>query len=265
MQAFIVLNCLLVSNCWAQLRDPFEIDESENRTPRCEPPSEAGRERRQAPAAQPFAWFTTNGTQCSQLYHSNHATVSRFNTFTGETITKEECFQRNQTAAEAGNRIDVRGPVLVQRGVVSKSHDKRRIRAEISIDGLFQYDVCVKFDDAPTWFFTKGGTNAACDPSRRCCEWFPPYHNPCSAIGEILWWETKNTCEEAFSEIEAKGTDRASLHGVDYIYGASVGEKRTLCHVINPKEFLGGEEPKIRALNVEITYCGEKCCVYREI
>ena len=123
----------------------------------------------------------------------------------------------------------------------------------------------MKFDDAPTWFFTKGGTNAACDPSRRCCEWFPPYHNPCSAIGEILWWETKSTCEEAFAEIEAKGTDRASLHGVDYIYGASVGEKRTVCHVINPKEFLGGEEPKIRALNVEITYCGEKCCVYREI
>merc|ERR1712154_38445 len=179
-----VLCCLLVSSCRAELRDPFSIDEKENRTPICPPPpppnAEPGRERRQAPVPKQFSWFTTNG----------------------DTITKEECFERNKTAADAGNRIDVKGPILVQRGV---------------------YDVCVKFEDAPTWFFTKGGTNAACDPTLRCCEWFPPYNNPCSSVGEILWWETETTCEEAWAKIEADGIDRGSLLGVDYIYGASVG------------------------------------------
>merc|ERR1712154_308721 len=33
-----VLCCLLVSSCRAELRDPFSIDEKENRTPICPPP-----------------------------------------------------------------------------------------------------------------------------------------------------------------------------------------------------------------------------------
>ena len=65
-----------------------------------------GRGKRQAgdrfnPEATPFEWFTTNG----------------------ESITKEECASRNATAEATGDpeqRISYRGPVFVQRGVVSR-------------------------------------------------------------------------------------------------------------------------------------------------
>merc|ERR1719495_745802 len=163
-------------------------------------------------------------------------------TTNGDVITKEECEARNN----ANPALAQKGPVLVQRGV---------------------YDVCVKFDEAPTWFFTQNGTNALCDPTLRCCEWFPPYHNPCSSVRGILWLEAKAgaDCDTAFSNWEAKGEERATLFGVDYIYGAMKGENRRVCHVTNPDPFLAGEKPELLTLDVEITYCGEKCCIYQQV
>jgi len=259
MKLFVAICSLLVASCSAELRDPKSIDPTESRTRQCEegegqpqttPAPDAiaplargnfnpinagafsagqaalglvgrqGRKRRQAgnrfnPELTPFTWFTTNG----------------------ESITKEECGDRQKSGAAVANR----GPILVQRGV---------------------YDVCVKFDKAPTWFFTKGGTNAGCDPTLSCCEWFAPYNNPCSPVKGIFWWETNtNTdCQSSFDLI--RDVDRNSLFGVEYIVGASVGEKTRVCHVTNPEKFVEGSEPELLQLDVVITYCGEGCCIY---
>lgn len=268
MKLFVVVSSLLVAGCTGQLRDPKSIPDDESRTRVCEegegldqttpapdalpalargslnPAANAGafsqglgalglvgRGKRQAgdrfnPDATPFEWFTTNG----------------------ESITKEECASRNATAEATGDpeqRISYRGPVFVQRGV---------------------YDVCVKFDKAPTWFFTKGGSNAGCDPSKRCCEWFPPYNNPCSAVNGIFWWETdaETSCTDAL-DLYYAGKDPRELFGVEYIYGGKKGEIRSVCHVTNPDEFVAGEEPELLKFDVEVTYCGEKCCIYEKL
>jgi len=267
MKLFVAICSLMVAAASGQLRDPKSIDPKESRTRTCtaedEPKTQGdalpplqrgnlnpnagsfatgqaarglvGRGKRQAgdrfnPENTPFVWFTTNG----------------------ETISKEECEDRAEKAraeeAEGtGKRIDNRGPIFVQRGV---------------------YDVCVKFNDAPTWFYTKGGTNAGCDPTLRCCEWFPPYNNPCSSIKAIFWYESlEGDCVATYDSLIGSkvATNKKAILGVEYIHGAKVGEARTVCHITNPIEFEKGEDPKIKQLEVEVTYCAEKCCIYEQV
>jgi len=226
MKLFVVICSLMVSAATAQLRDPKTIPADENKTPECPRPPQPARERRQAEAAPPPKLFS--------WYTTN-----------GEVLTPEQCEERNKKAIDAEKPIAQRGPVLVQRGV---------------------YDVCVKFDEAPTWFFTRDGTNALCDPTKRCCEWFPPYNSPCSSVEGIFWFETKDgDCKATWDSMNTDALDRESLFGVDYIYGATKGEKRQVCHITNPDQFRTGEAPELLSLDVEIIYCGEKCCVYKEI
>ena len=123
-----------------------------------------------------------------------------------------------------------------------------------------QYDVCVKFASAPKWFYTEGGSNAPCNPSKTCCEWYPPFHSPCHRNIAIYWWETDSDCKASFEALNI--SDPKEVYGVPYIFGATKGEKRTVCTVTNPTEFASGSAPETIQQDVTMVYCGEKCCIY---
>ena len=56
---------------------------------------------------------------------------------------------------------------------------------------------------------------------------FPPYNSPCSSVEGIFWFETKDgDCKATWDSMNTDALDRESLFGVDYIYGATKGEKR---------------------------------------
>lgn len=262
MKLFVAICSLLVASCSAQLRDPKSIDPLESRTRQCEE-GESNQPTTPAPdAIAPLARGNFNpinpagfsagqaalglvgrqGRKRRQAGNRFEPKKTPFTWFTtdGEKITKEECGKRQKEGKVKANR----GPILVQRGV---------------------YDVCVKFDEAPTWFFTKGGTNAGCDPTLRCCEWFAPYNNPCSPVKGIFWWEIPldANCETSWEEI--RDVDRNTLFGVEYIVDGKVKDQRRVCHVTNPNEFVDQAEPVLKQLDVEITYCGEGCCIYETL
>jgi len=256
MKLFVAICSLMVAAASGQLRDPRTIDPKESRTRQCKE-EEQQQQQPQSDAIAPLARgnfninpnsFANGQAALGLVGRGKRQAGDRFNpentpfvwyTTDGETLKPEECEDRARTGREITNR----GPVFVQRGV---------------------YDVCLKFDKAPKWFYTKGGTNAGCDPTLRCCEWFPPYNNPCSSIKAIFWYESfEGDCNTTWDSMNAKQDfNRKSLLGVEYIYGGNVGEARTVCHITNPVEFEGGEDPKIKQLNVEVTYCAEKCCIY---
>lgn len=265
MKLFVAICSLMVAAASGQgLPDPKSIEPTESRTRQCAEGEGQQQEQQQsqprdaiAPLARGNfninpAGFAAGQAALGLVGRGKRQAGDRFNpentpfvwfTTNGESITKQECEKRSKEAINRGEPITNRGPVFVQRGV---------------------YDVCVKFDAAPNWFFTKGGTNAGCDPTLRCCEWFPPYNNPCSPVKGIFWFESfEGNCEATWASLRASGNDRGSLFGVEYLYGANVGEARTICHVTNPKEFDEGSEPELKQLEVEVTYCAESCCIYQ--
>jgi len=261
MKLFVAICSLMVAAASGQLRDPKSIDPKESRTRTCTEEDEA-KKAPQGDAIAPLARgnfnlnpgsFAAGQAALGLVSRGKRQAGDRFNpkntpfvwyTTDGETISKQECEDRART----GKAISNRGPVFVQRGV---------------------YDVCVKFNDAPTWFYTKGGTNAGCDPTLRCCEWFPPYNNPCSSIKAIFWFESfEGDCVATYDSMIASNhavtTNKKAILGVEYLYEANVGEARTVCHITNPIEYENGEDPKIKQLEVEVTYCAEKCCIYEQ-
>ena len=118
----------------------------------------------------------------------------------------------------------------------------------------------MKFASAPKWFYTEGGSNAPCNPSKTCCEWYPPFHSPCHRNIAIYWWETDSDCKASFEALNV--SDPKEVYGVPYVFGATKGEKRTICTVTNPTEFASGSAPETIQQDVTMVYCGEKCCIY---
>ena len=70
-------------------------------------------------------------------------------------------------------------------------------------------------------------------------------------------------CETSWEEI--RDVDRNTLFGVEYIVDGKVKDQRRVCHVTNPNEFVDQAEPVLKQLDVEITYCGEGCCIYETL
>jgi len=135
--------------------------------------------------------------------------------------------------AGAGQAVLNRGPVIVPLGT---------------------YNVCVKFDKANRWFYTKG-SNAPCDPTNRCCEWFPP--RQCTRTNQVpVWFELKDaaSCAEAFSQGAKPGL------GVEYLQNKAVGEPAAICIHNNPED--SEEEADFDLVQVTTAYCGEGCCIF---
>merc|ERR1711972_317450 len=120
-----------------------------------------------------------------------------------------------------------------------------------------------------------GGANVVFHQGRQQC-WMRPFQEVLRVVPTLqqpllcrqwnLLWETdaETSCTDAL-DLYYAGKDPRELFGVEYIYGGKKGEIRSVCHVTNPDEFVAGEEPELLKFDVEVTYCGEKCCIYEKL
>jgi len=121
---------------------------------------------------------------------------------------------------------------------------------------LGTYQVCVKFFAANRWFYTTG-SNAPCDPTNECCEWFPP--KQCTRRNQVpVWFElpigSGMTCEQAYANGAQPGL------GVEYLRNSKVGSPGAICLFINPNE--EEEVAKFEEVSVTAAYCPGSCCIF---
>lgn len=243
MKAFVALLATLLAACSAQDRTPVKDGGGFLRTPICE---DVGEPR--SASGLPALARGNIGTQIGatnlgarglvgrggrkrrQAQEKFNATKTPFQWYTNTQATNGDDCNADQKTKKLN-----RGPVIVPLGT---------------------YNVCVKFDKANRWFYTKG-SNAPCSPDNRCCEWFPP--RQCTRRDKVvLWFELpagSPSCEQAF----ANGANPEL--GVEYLQNKKVGQKATICIYINPDRD-DNEVAQFDTVPVTTSFCGEGCCLF---
>lgn len=153
-------------------------------------------------------------------------------------FTSNDAFDRESCKTLSASQKLNRGPVIVPLGT---------------------YNVCVKFFAAKSWFYTKG-SNAPCDPTETCCEWFPP--RQCTRRNQVpVWFELpagSSSCEQAF----ANGAEPKV--GVEYLLNKTKGDEGAICIYTNPDRDQS-EDPVFDYVPIRIAFCGEGCCIFDRV
>jgi len=247
MKLLIALSAL-VAACWAQSEQARSTaSELENRTPFCEQadqpatdlPPLAGGQGGLPPLAR------DRGLAALGLVgrggRKRRQTTENFNPddhpFVWFTVDQELTDYRDcRDLSKTGNYKLNKGPIIVPLG---------KLR------------VCVKFDKASRWFYTKG-TNGPCDPDNKCCGWYPP--SRCSKRTLVpIWFELpagSSSCEDAYNS----GAGQPRL-GVDYLQNRIVGDRSKICILLNP-EREEGEPAQFDTVSTKVAFCGEGCCIF---
>lgn len=238
----VATSALLATVCSAQDRTPIEDPEGFLRTPICE---DVGQTQDELPALARGNIGTGLGAGANlgalglvgRGRKRRQAEPEKFNPKNTPFVwyTNPRAGSGDDCLADSGEAKLNRGPVIVPLGT---------------------YNVCVKFDKANRWFYTKG-SNAPCDPTNECCEWFPP--RQCTRRNQVPFWfelpQGFNTCEEATFE------GHTPKLGVEYLQNKAVGERATICIDANPNR--GEDDPAtFDQVSVTTAFCGEGCCIF---